>query len=178
MQGTYPSQVPGCICASCTRVVYAPPVPGWVYRSLYHGGCTAPVPWWVFFSRTMVGISFSRIMVGISFFLTMVVSSPVPWWVSSPVPWWEVYPGWYGGQCTPGGRVVGIPPCVPLPTMVDPSNPSWYTPPCHPGYTTGYTPHPGPAHPAAHGVPLSRDEALGSTWEKPVGENLFSSLRS
>ena len=44
----------------------------------------------------------------------------------------------------------------------------------HPGYTTMvYTPHPGPAHPAAHGVRVTGDGALGSSWEKPMGESLY-----
>jgi len=68
----------------------------------------------------------------------------------------------HGGYSTPPGMptlLYWTPPTLPgMPTLPTP------------GYTMVHIPHLGPAHPAAHGVPLPADGALGSVWENPMGE--------
>ena len=96
---------------------------------------------------------------------------------------WESGTSWY----TPGyGRVVppGIHPWVyggytPLgiwrvytPGYMAGIHPWKYTAPYTPWVYHGTTLHPGPAHPAAHGVLLPDNEALGSEGDIPLGESL------
>jgi len=102
--------------------------------------------------------------------------------------WWVcplLYPG--GGYARCYTRVVGVYPMVyPCGGSVPYGIPGWYAsllytggmpPYCTPWYTLPIPPwvhliplmHPGPAHPAAHGVRVCREEALGSEKEVSPG---------